>query len=442
MKALGRFKASNMKSLFAAVLVASFFAVSASASAATLWVNDDDPNGGGYVAPGTDCDDPGYNTITAAHTAALAGDTINVCEGAYNESPTLTKANLTLLGAKSGVPAGPDASPAGRGAGESVVNGSVATHVFRLNNSADGVTIDGFTINTLPVGTVSHGISVAAGSINNTFENNIISSTSAVRTASSSGVLTGSWANQTVSHNNIQGFNYGVQPDGGPLDPSSTIDGNYLANNAIMGVQIQNSAGGGHFITNNVIEMNGFDGIFVTRGNIISGNRINGNGRNGISMFNLAPPSTLTGAMITDNDILANVGRGISVGGADAADVSDNHANENNIVGNGFGIVSTLASTTFDAECNWYGSDSGPMAADNPTGTGDSVTGNVDYTPWLVEEAPAGACTGVPPNPPPSKDACKKGGWMAYTDDQGRPFKNQGDCVSYVATGGKNPAAG
>jgi hypothetical protein len=33
--------------------------------------------------------------------------------------------------------------------------------------------------------------------------------------------------------------------------------------------------------------------------------------------------------------------------------------------------------------------------------------------------------------------SCKEGGWQTYGI-----FKNQGDCVSYVATGGKNPAAG
>jgi hypothetical protein len=36
------------------------------------------------------------------------------------------------------------------------------------------------------------------------------------------------------------------------------------------------------------------------------------------------------------------------------------------------------------------------------------------------------------------KDQCKKGGWQTVTDADGNPFKNQGDCVSYVATGGKN----
>jgi dienelactone hydrolase len=35
---------------------------------------------------------------------------------------------------------------------------------------------------------------------------------------------------------------------------------------------------------------------------------------------------------------------------------------------------------------------------------------------------------------PTSKDHCKNGGWRNYPR-----FKNQGDCVSFVATGGKNP---
>ena len=44
---------------------------------------------------------------------------------------------------------------------------------------------------------------------------------------------------------------------------------------------------------------------------------------------------------------------------------------------------------------------------------------------------------------PTSKDQCKHGGWHNFTDNSGTPFKNQGDCVSYVATGGKEqrPAA-
>jgi hypothetical protein len=41
-------------------------------------------------------------------------------------------------------------------------------------------------------------------------------------------------------------------------------------------------------------------------------------------------------------------------------------------------------------------------------------------------------------NPYPTSDAqCKNNGWKAYG-----VFKNQGDCVSFVATGAKNPPAG
>lgn len=37
---------------------------------------------------------------------------------------------------------------------------------------------------------------------------------------------------------------------------------------------------------------------------------------------------------------------------------------------------------------------------------------------------------------PTSRKQCKKGGWRAFPQ-----FRNQGDCVSFVATGGKNPPA-
>lgn len=41
-----------------------------------------------------------------------------------------------------------------------------------------------------------------------------------------------------------------------------------------------------------------------------------------------------------------------------------------------------------------------------------------------------------------SGDKCKNGGWQYLTDDLGNRFKNQGDCVSYVATKGRNKGAG
>jgi nitrous oxidase accessory protein NosD len=54
-------------------------------AASTLWVNDNDPNLGSYLPPGSSCDDPGFQTIQSAVNAAVAGDTINVCPGTYAE---------------------------------------------------------------------------------------------------------------------------------------------------------------------------------------------------------------------------------------------------------------------------------------------------------------------------------------------------------------------
>ena len=51
--------------------------------------------------------------------------------------------------------------------------------------------------------------------------------------------------------------------------------------------------------------------------------------------------------------------------------------------------------------------------------------GNAEY--WLNAEVE-----------PASKDECKRGGWKDFTLLH---FKNQGDCVSYVATHSRNGAA-
>ena len=40
------------------------------------------------------------------------------------------------------------------------------------------------------------------------------------------------------------------------------------------------------------------------------------------------------------------------------------------------------------------------------------------------------------PSLPTFKDECKNGGWRSFG-----VFKNQGDCVSFVATNGENPPA-
>jgi hypothetical protein len=87
--------------------------------------------------------------------------------------------------------------------------------------------------------------------------------------------------------------------------------------------------------------------------------------------------------------------------------------NFNNIHGNNCGLNSTVSTRTIDATCNWWGDTSGPndtagtievppCTADptnekNADGTGNKVSDNVDYCPWLATSAAAqstGTATG------------------------------------------------
>jgi len=65
-----------------------------------------------------------------------------------------------------------------------------------------------------------------------------------------------------------------------------------------------------------------------------------------------------------------------------------------------------------------------------------SNPGGLDYAVHIK----GAMCTEPPPPVPASKDQCKMDGWRTLVDSDGHSFKNQGDCVSFVATGGKNKA--
>ena len=68
-------------------------------------------------------------------------------------------------------------------------------------------------------------------------------------------------------------------------------------------------------------------------------------------------------------------------------------------------------------------------------GTGYQIGSSNDDTVTIADNDGSGP----PPvgTMPTSKDQCKKDGWQTFG-----VFKNQGDCVSWVATAGKNPPAG
>jgi hypothetical protein len=83
--------------------------------------------------------------------------------------------------------------------------------------------------------------------------------------------------------------------------------------------------------------------------------------------------------------------------------------------------ASILGNVVFKAGSNWNSPFVGNVDAFTIGVSGNDTTYNFE---------PYAAVT--------DKDACKSGGWMTATDANGSGFKNQGACVSYVASGGKS----
>ena len=96
-------------------------------------------------------------------------------------------------------------------------------------------------------------------------------------------------------------------------------------------------------------------------------------------------------ATITDNTI-SGWEYGIRLDGA-LVDAANSCANHNNISGNDVFGVYNGGTGTLTAPCNWWGAASGPYhPTANPGGTGDDVSDNVVFAPWLTETKTA---TGV-----------------------------------------------
>jgi len=219
--------------------------------------------------------------------------------------------------------------------------------------------------------------------------------------------------------------------DGIYIDKSSdnTISGNGITANGGYGIYINKSSD--NTISGNEITANGDDGICLHKGsdNTISGNGITANGGYGIYI------DKDSGNTISDNEITANDG-GINLDSSNNNDISKNdilnnsapdsgiHLNSdsqgnaihlNNIVGNSPYGVHNEAAEMVDAENNWWGDASGPedtssaidckppseggwncdVCDENPDGTGDKVSDNVNYCPWLLEQYAPTKSTGT-----------------------------------------------
>lgn len=87
---------------------------------------------------------------------------------------------------------------------------------------------------------------------------------------------------------------------------------------------------------------------------------------------------------ITDNSV-SGFGTGIGIynctSGCDTGVFTEVDIHQNSISGNTMGIETNVTSPTVNAELNWWGHASGPSSVG--PGSGDHVSTNVDYSPWL-----------------------------------------------------------
>ena len=395
-------------------------------------------------------------------------DTIEVDPGTYSESVTIARA-VTLVGPNSGISGFATRGP------EATVTSAVTT--FNLTNGGS-VTIDGFAING------DFGVYVSGSSTGTVIENNIITGTTRAVTLDAAG------GNASVVNNDLMSNVRSLHVSGGPYT-NLKVNGNRFSGladtgiffsgsttNTITGFEFKNNqvhhlANMASTISNATVSGNTFDvpvdGFFAIQidlhnstvtGNTFEGHPNSGAGANngGLqlfgSQFGLVPSdhvtvsgntfsncgSALEGTFaiqlsqgvnhitITDNAI-SNSYDGVNTRVGDGWDVTGQeiHINHNNITGSTrFGVNNTVLGV-LDAECNWWGAANGPGPVGS--GSGDKVSNNVDFTPWLNAPAPGGSCFPVVT----TAAQCKNDGWKTFNTP--RTFKNQGDCIQYVNTG-------
>ncbi|HUU94732.1 MAG TPA: right-handed parallel beta-helix repeat-containing protein [Phycisphaerae bacterium] len=302
---------------------------------------------------------------------AVAGSTVNVAAGTYNEDVTIGK-SLTLNGAQVGVDA------RGRSASESEIVGVVV-----VTSAATNVVFDGLKLTSPTRAFTPRGFNLRVESENSTIKNCIFVAEENAGHTYSGYLDFGGITNTTVERNSFSGH----------LDPTQE------PNVIMLGIT---GAGTVTVTHNEMHNVGGGGGVGIMCSNDsavinIEDNEFDNTG-DGVWIWTLAPQTF--SVSITGNDIHNCAKKGVKVVGSSVGTVAIHY---NRIYDNAEeGVFNSVAGLTVDAENNWWGDATGPEdllgtnEADSPTcydpltmknadGLGDEVSDlYVDYCPWLL----------------------------------------------------------
>ena len=386
--------------LFALVLVLSFSLVTAvPALAATINVPTD------------------YSTIQAAVNASSSGDTIIVAAGTYNPTSTIVinKDNLVLQGPQANVDPRPSqgSTRTAGSASEAVIDGTDSTLGNIILVDAENVVINGLEVKSGTKDMIYQGNPHTGTTVKYCIIHDGLGDEGVQLKKCTNGVLEYNYVFEiadagdglniadtssygVIRYNEVAGIHgenaaiyiYGAE--------HMEIIGNLVRDSGIGGndgIKVGSKGGDNAalrdiLIKDNVIHDITQDGISVYMSGVtVEGNEIyNCHSENGAIYLAFAINDiTIQNNSVHDNVLNPSVKPHVGgIGIESPVDAASVHINFNNICNNTPYGVNNNASDVVDATCNWWGHSSGPYhLTSNPGGTGDRVSDNVCFDPWL-----------------------------------------------------------
>jgi hypothetical protein len=210
-----------------------------------------------------------------------------------------------------------------------------------------------------------------------------------------------------IRNNNVPGpaTGQGIYTDqfsGGAIVRNVLVEENAFNGHTVAGIDVSNTnPAGGVFeldVDTNSFDMNGRGLLlFNTHNSTIHDNSITNSTAAGSAAIRLLDISDLS---ILRNDLRTGSGDAILLTefGVNPGPSSGLEIHQNNIevfLKTGLTVGPLSHDGSVNAECNWWNSSTGPFnVPNNPTGTGEEVVGDADFTPWLIARAPDGPCIG------------------------------------------------